>query len=250
MKNITMFILLLVVFTGVKAQTTDTKTQLGNGGFIGLVGGYSIPMGKWAKTDYADNTSGFTGNGSSFGIEGAYFVSKYVGFGFMLTNSNFNISNKGLNSLSAGYQTDFDVDQVTTTINGAYSIWSIMPGIYFRYPFSERFSITGKLLAGFTTATTPNIAVDVMDGGVDDGIFRQLSCITNSLGIMGGIGLSYNVTNSFALNLQGNYFYSQPDFFFANLNRTTNSGRLVYEYNQPFTFMNVSLGVAYTLGKK
>jgi hypothetical protein len=259
MKNITIFVLLLSLFTRTEAQTSATQTQQNNGSFIGLVGGLSMPLGNWKKTAYitdangawlannADNTSsGFAGNGSSFGIEGAYFFSKYVGFGGMLSHSTFNISTKGLDSLSAGYQRSFDVDQVTTTINGSYSIWAFMPGIYLRYPFSNKFSITGKLLAGFTTTSTPNISVDVKDGGVDDGTFTQLSSVANSIGVMGGLGFGYNICNHFAVNLQGNYCYSKPDFFFANLNRVSNAGRLINEYNQPLTFMNVSLGVAYT----
>ena len=67
---------------------------------------------------------------------------------------------------------------------------------------------------------------------------------------MGGIGLSYNVCRSIAVNLQGNYFYSKPDFFLDNSNRVVKAGRLVNEYYQPLSFLNVSLGVAYTFGKK
>ena len=262
MKNIIIVSLLFAISLGIKAQTTDTQAS-GNGSFIGLFGGFSMPLGNWKKVAYNtddiggwlpdnsdNNNAGFAGNGSTIGFEGAYYFSKYVGFGGVLSHSAFNISTKGLDTLSAGYRASFDVDQVTTTISGNYSIWAFMPGIYLKHPFSDKFSLTGKLLAGLTIASTPNIAVDVEDGGVDDGSFYQLSALATSLGVMGGIGLNYKVCSHCAVSLQGNYFYSKPDFFFANLNRVANVGRLVNEYNQPLSYFNVSLGLSYIIGKK
>jgi opacity protein-like surface antigen len=250
MKKITMLVLLLAVFTSVKAQTADAPGQSGNGSFIGLLGGISMPMGNFKKVNYYDTTSGYAGNGSTFGLEGAWFFSKYVGFGGMMSVSTFNVSTQGLDSLSRGYQLDFFSDRTSTSINSAYKIWTIMPGIYLRYPLSDKLSINGKVLAGLSIATTPSIVCDVWDGGVDDGDFRQLPCTVTSLGVVGGLGVSYNLCKNFAINLQGNYFYSKPDFFLENSNRQVKAGRLINEYNQPLTFMNFSLGVAYTFGKK
>ncbi len=251
MKKIIMFVLLLAVFAGAKAQTADAPSQsTSTGSFIGLLGGLSMPMGNFKNVRYYDTTSGFAGKGSTFGIEGAYFFSKYVGFGGMMSYTSFNVSTLGLDSISRGYQLDFFSDQTSTTINSPYKIWTLMPGIYLRYPLSDKLSINGKVLAGLTIATTPNIEVDVWDGGVDDGIFRQLPCTTTALGVVGGLGVSYNICKNIAVNLQGNYFYSKPDFFLENSNRQVKAGRLINEYNQPLTFMNFSLGLAYTFGKK
>jgi len=263
MKNITLFSLLLATALSIQAQTTETQSSGNNGSFIGVFGGFSMPMGNWKKnvynkddiggwipTDAGNLSAGFAGNGSTFGYEGAWFISKYIGIGGVISYSSFSISTAGLDTLSAGYRASFDVDKTTTTISGNYTMWSVLPGIYLRYPFTDKFSAQVKLLGGFTSVTTPNISVDVFDGGVDDGSFIQLACVANSFAFMGGLNLSYNLSSCFALNLQGNYFYSQPDFFLANLNRNANVGRLITEYNQPLTFMNFSLGLAYTFGKK
>jgi hypothetical protein len=250
MKNIIFVIICLfsVISINSRAQTaTDTETPDKN--FIGLLGGYSIPMGNWTKSAYYDNTSGFAGNGGTFAFEGAHFFSKYFGIGGMVTHSAFNISKKGLDSLSRGYQQDFDVDQVTTTIDGAYTMWTFMPGIYLKYPFTDRFSVMGKFFAGFTSTTTPKISVDVEDGGIDDGIFIQQKSTANSFGYMAGLAVSYRIVKGLSLNLSGNYLSCHPDFNVENTNRPISAGRLIPEYNQPITFVNVSLGLAYQFGK-
>ena len=249
MKNIIFVIicLFIVIGTNSKAQTADTETPSKN--FIGLLGGYSIPTGNWNKTAYYVNTSGYAGNGSTFGIEGAHFFSKYFGIGGMVSHSMCNVSKKGLDSLSRGYQQDFDVDQVTTSIDGAYTMWTFMPGIYLKYPFTDRFSVMGKFFAGFTSTTTPKISVDVEDGGVDDGIFIQQKSTANSFGYMAGLAFSYRIVKGLSLNLSGNYLSCHPDFMVANTNRANSAGRLITEYNEPISFMNISLGLAYQFGK-
>ncbi len=252
MKNLKMFILLLVVCSATQAQ---------NNNFISVFGGITSPSGNWTKTAYnvndiggwlttdADNlSSGFAGSGSTFGVEGAWFFSKYFGVGGLVSHNTFNFA--GLDALSAGYRSSFDVDQVTTTVNGGYTMWNFMYGIYFKYPVSDKFAVTAKALAGFTSATTPSIAVDVFDGGNDDGVFTQEPSTANSFSYMTGIGVSYKMLANVSVNLQGTYASSQPDFLIDNVNRPSNIGRLITEYNQPLTYMSFSLGAAYMLGKK
>ncbi len=263
MKKITFLSLLLAAGLSINAQTTETQSVGNNSSFVEVFGGFSMPMGNWSKsaynkddvggwipTDAANISAGFAGNGATFGYEGAWFFSKYIGFGGVISYSSFAIPIKFADSLSQGYKASFDVDRTTTTVSGAYTMLSVLPGVYFRYPFSDKFSANVKLLCGFTSATTPNISVDVEDGGVDDGSFVQLASVANSLAFMGGLNLSYNLCSNFAINLQGNYFYSKPDFFIANLNRPVQVGREIFEYNQPLSYMNFSLGLAYTFGKK
>jgi len=246
MKNLKLFSFLLILSIGSKAQTTDSPGQ--SNGFIGVLGGMTMPSGNWTKVAYNDNTSGYAGNGTIFGIEGAYFFSKYVGIGGMVSYSTFNF--KGLDSLSAGYQNSFDVDKTTTSVNGGYSMWTFMPGLYLRYPFSDKFSVNAKVLAGFTSTTTPTITCDVFDGGRDDGNFIQQACTANSFGYMAGIGVSYNVLSWLGINLHANYLSCQPDFYMDNINRPANVGRLITEYNQPLGAMSFTLGVAYIFTKK
>jgi hypothetical protein len=266
MKKLSIFILMLTLCMGAMAQDAgssakNTDSPALNAGFIGLIGGYSISSGNWTHTSYvadqygawqannSDNLSaGFAGNGFTLGAEGAWYFSKYVGVGGLVSYSYFAFN--GLDSISTGYRGSFDVDQVTTTVVGGYNIWNFMGGLYFRYPFSDKFAITAKLLGGFTSATTPEIDVAVEDGGVEDGTFTQQRCTADAFGYMAGLGVSYKLNNWLGLNLQGIYTSSEPDFLIDNTNRNINAGRLLTEYKQPLTSFNVCLGVTYLIGSK
>jgi hypothetical protein len=266
MKNLSIFILLLALNMCANAQDAATPNKSSDNstmsnGFIGLLGGYSISMGNWTHTTYitgdagkwlSDNpdnlSAGFAGNGSTYGVEGGWYFCKYLGIGGLVSYSHYGFT--GLDSISAGFDKSFDVDQITTTVSGGYDIWNFMGGLYFRYPFSDKFAITAKLLGGFTSATTPQIAVDVEDGGVDDGSFYQQRCTANSFGYMAGLGVSYKLSKCMGLNLQGIYASSEPDFLIDNTNRNNSIGRLITEYKQPLTSINICLGLTYLLGSK
>jgi|GEM_PF-635512 hypothetical protein len=266
MKKLSIFIAMLVLYTGVNAQDASTPAKSSDNstmsnGFIGLLGGPSISMGNWTHTSYitgdagkwlSDNpdnlSAGFAGNGSTFGVEGAWYFCKYVGIGGQVSYSHYVF--KGLDSLSSGYDASFDVDQITTNVSGGYDIWNFMTGLYLRFPCSDKLAVTAKLLGGFTSATTPQIAVDVEDGGVDDGYFYQQRCTANSFGYMAGLGISYKLNNWLGLNLQGIYASSEPDFMIDNTNRNNSIGRLITEYKQPLTNFNICLGVIYLIGSK
>jgi len=263
MKKLSLLALALTLSTGIFAQDANSSIAppASNGSFIGIIGGYSMPSGNWTKTSYIsdeygawqannpDNKSaGFAGNGTTFGVQGAWFFSKYIGIGGLVSCTQLNF--KGLDSISAGYRGSFDVDQVTTSVSGGYTLWNFMTGVFFRYPFSDKFSVNARVLGGFTSATTPEIDVAVEDGGVEDGTFTQQRCTANSFGYMIGIGVTYNVCNSLAINLLGDYYSSQPNFMIDNTNRNINAGRLITSYNQPLTGINISLGVSYLIGNK
>jgi opacity protein-like surface antigen len=223
-------------------------------GFIGINGGISIPTGNWARANYVVNTqayqndpSGFASVGGIVALDGAYFFSKHIGIGALISYATY--KTKDLDTLSGGYQESFDVDQVTTTAN-SYKIWNFLPGLYFKFPAGKKLSVTGRALAGITYASTPQYSVDVEDGGVDDGTFYQKSANKTSFAFAAGAGLSYPLMKCFAINLHGDYFYSKPDFTIENSARENAAGRLVTNYNEPLSGINVSLGVALLFGKK
>jgi opacity protein-like surface antigen len=252
MKNLSIVILLLVMCSAAQAQ---------NNNFISVFGGITSPSGNWTKTTYNANevgawlptdpdnlASGFAGSGNTFGIEGAYFFSKYFAAGIMVSYSNF--YSAGQSALSAGYQQSYDVDSVATTVGAGYTMWTIMPGIYFKYPLSDKFSVTAKVLVGLTSTTTPEIDVHVWDGGLDDGVFTQQKSTASAFGYLAGVGVSYKVLDNIAINLQGNYSSTKPDFTINNTNYNNTAGRRITEYNQPLTAMSFTLGVSYLLTKK
>lgn len=219
--------------------------------FIGVSGGISLPMGNWGKSNFISSTTGYVNDPSGFAdkgafgsIDGAWFFSHHFGIGALFSYGTH--QTKDINTLSAGYQDSFDVDQVTTSAS-SYKTWSFMPGVYFDQRIWKKLSFTARALAGITHTTTPAISVAVEDGGIDDGTFEQKSASKTAFGFDGGIGLSYKVVKCVAINLRGDYFYSRPDFTIDNTERHNAAGRLVNNYNQALAGVNVSLGVAFLL---
>ena len=222
--------------------------------FVGISGGISLPTGNWGKSDFISSTTGYVSDPAGFAakgpigeLDGAYFFSKHIAVGFLFSYATY--KTKDLNTLSAGYQDSFDVDQVTTT-SDSYKSWSLMPGLYFDFPLAPKLSVTARAMAGIAHTSTPLIMVDVEDGGIDDGTFEQKSASKTAFGLDGGIGLSYKVIKCLAINLRGDYFYSKPDFTIENTQRANAAGRYITEYNQPLAGLNVSLGVAFLFCKK
>jgi opacity protein-like surface antigen len=248
------FKIAIVVFVLVLSVSISLNAVAQKGSsFIGITGGLSIPTGNWAKSNFVSSVSGFVSDPSGYakkgaisGVEGAYFFSKHFGIGAL---ANYATYKTNIKPLSDGYQDSFDVDQVTTTASG-YKIWNFMPGLYFDLPVCKKLAVTARALAGISHATTPSIAVDVEDGGNDDGTFEQKEASKTAFAFDLGAGLSYRIVKCVAINLKADYFNTKPDFTIENTQRVNSAGRRIDSYNQPLAAINVSLGVAYVFGKK
>lgn len=97
--------------------------------FVGLYLGANVPLSHY---DIEEGKEFRTSSGSMAGLEGAYFLNPYFGVGGRFTVSNTSII---VNRKQAEENT-FDAV--------AFSV-----GSYFSYPFSHRWSIGSKLLAGY-----------------------------------------------------------------------------------------------------
>jgi hypothetical protein len=71
-----------------------------------------------------------------------------------------------------------------------------------------------------------------------------------TFGTQAGVGFRYNINNNWAVLLNGDYFYSKPDFKIDNVDRNANTGREISNYNQPITGINANLTLCYMLTKK
>jgi len=220
--------------------------------FIGFNGGVSFPTGNWGKASTATSLtslegtvgdiSGYANRNGFFTIDGAWSFSKHFALGGMFKYGSYNLH--GMDSLSYGYEQSFDVDTTRLT-HTDYKIWNIMPGLYYQLQIAKKLSLTARGLIGISIASTPQINVTIEDGGVFDPPVIQYSSSKTSFAFDGGIGLRYRITKCLAINLNGDYFYTKPDFVINNSPRVNNAGREIYGYNQPLTSINTSLGIAY-----
>jgi outer membrane protein W len=224
---------------------------------IGINTGVSVPTGNWGKTSTASSlmsingtvgdVHGYAKTGAYVSVDGAWFFSEHFGIGAMVKYGNHDL--RGIDSLSQGYEESFDVDTTRTT-HTSYKIWSFMPGLYYHLGLASKLSFTARFLAGLAAASTPEITVTIEDGGVFDPPVEQYSASKIAPAFDAGLGLSYALNRSLLINLQADYFYTKPDFSISNSHRNTNAGREVYQYDQPLTSVNASVGIAYNFGKK
>jgi hypothetical protein len=213
--------------------------------FIGVSGGYSNLSGNLIKNDYADSSSGYAySNGLNFGLEGGYFLKKNFGIAAVISTSSF--SSNGLQTLSDGYQEDFEVDSITLTASGKYSTYNFFVGPIFSYP-KGKFTFNAKVLGGLVYAVTPEYKVDIEDQL--DATFYQRSASAATFGVQTGLSISYALTANLGLKIGVDYTYSKPNFSITNENRDVNVGRKITEYNQVFSTFNSNVGIIYSFGK-
>ena len=238
------YILVFVSIIGsVYASVAQDETF--NKYFFGLRGGYSNLTGNFVKSDYADSSSGFAySNGLNFGLEGGYMIKKNFGIAAVISTSSF--ASYGLQSLSDGYQEDFEVDSITLTASGKYSSYNFMVGPMISYPIGK-FTFNAKVLGGLTYMITPEYKVDIEDQL--DATFYQRSSSAATFGFQTELSIDYSLSDNLGLKLGIDYSYAKPSFTITNENREVNVGRKITEYNQAFTALNTHLGIVYSFGK-
>ncbi len=139
--------------------------------FMGTFAGFYMPLTKYSLSKYP---SLYSSNGATFGIEGAYFINKYVGFGGQMSLSNLDYTENG-----EGYE-------YTTRFT------SIKAGCYFNYSPYPRIYFGAKVLGGYTHYPHGN------DNIIDD---------KHSTGVCGmaGIDISLRPKNHFLFKIGMDY---------------------------------------------
>jgi hypothetical protein len=220
-------------------------------------GGLSLPLGNFGATSTArslmstngtiGDNHGYANSGGFFSVDGAWFFSKYLGIGGMFKYGSYSL--KGVDSLSQGYEESFDVD-TTRTYTTSYKMWSVMPGLYLSIPLAKKFAFDARALVGIASASTPQIYVNIEDGGVTDPPAIQYSASKVAFAADLGAGLRYSIYHGLSINVKVDYFYTKPDFTINNTQRLNNAGREISRYDQPLESVNFSAGLAYTLWHK
>ena len=96
--------------------------------FLGLYMGFNLPLSKY---DLDENNEFETSTGTTIGIEGAYFINRYIGFGGRASISNLH----------------FIINESKTDDN-TFHYYSFYVGPYFSLPLSNRWAVGSKLLLG------------------------------------------------------------------------------------------------------
>lgn len=214
--------------------------------FIGINGGYASLSRNPTKSDYADNRSGYAAtSGAHFGIDGAWFFLPHFGIGGVYTNTSF--ATNGLQSLADGYKADFDVDSTTVKVSGRYQLNSFLAGPCYSIPV-KRFAFDFRALAGISVVRTPQFTTYLEDQ--QNATFSQQAATKTAFAFQVGAGVRYALTDWLSVKLNVDYFRTNPDFVITNVNRVNNAGRLVTSYHEPFSVVQLGVGVAWVFGGK
>jgi len=246
------------------AQEPDKKTRDYPRLMIGVTGGVSIPMGKFAQTIYSNDAttssagavptvnyntgSGFAGTGGNGGITATYLINKHWGIAELFSYQQFSFA--GGQNMAYGMQAfpgGFDVDSVTFQVRGNSHTFNILIGPAYTMSLAKKLDLDFRLLVGFVNANLAGNNITLTDGGVTDPTFYQAVSWANSFGGQLGAAVRYSISDHIGVALNADFFYSKPDFEVNNINRNNAAGREIFSYNEPIEGINANLTLYYML---
>ncbi len=224
-------ILLLTMFLA-SAGFSQTKPS-----FIALNFGPSYPVGEYAGTSDLQN-DGYAKTGYNLSFEGAYFISRSLGFGADVGLNTHNMDESALSKIKSTYPGVV----IANYTADPYKVMTFMAGIYGNIGVTRNLSLTVKLLAGGFSARMPEQSltwVDINNLSHDESITSSSDL---KLSVLGGAGVKYGFTDRFGLSLQVEYTAARPEFEYGADNK-----KLMVE--QQFSIVNLLLGVNFFIGR-
>jgi hypothetical protein len=209
--------------------------------YIGISGGLSVPMGNFARTDYADSKSGFAKMGGNIGITGTCFLTKHFGITALVSYQGYGF--KSAQNLANGYKEDFAVDSATATIQGSNYTIDALVGPYYSCTLRRNLFLDVRALAGITSAHLAGNTIYLEDQTA--ATFGQKESAATALAVQFGAAIRYNLCKHWGVSLGLDYFSSKPDFSIENTNRKNEAGRIINSYHQPMQGINTNLGLVY-----
>ena len=220
--------------------------------YVSFSVGATIPTGSFAVADAGtfgnyNNTSGFAKTGLTFGLEGAHYIfSRWSIKGSLYFSEHGGINSKDVVNIAQSYQDAFGVDQAAVSTTNTYKSINLMVGPSYSLPLGK-LTIDAWAMGGIIKSmSTPEINVVLTDDDKDYP-FTQKSSTASAFGWQVGAGARYPLNDKLSLLLKGDYF-SSNGISVSNENRNNSAGRLVT--NQSVNWVNVTFGVAVSLGKK
>lgn len=159
---------------GLNFESPRYYPLLENPSFVGLYMGFISGLG---SIDIGNGLRINTNIGSRMGVEGAYFFNKYIGCGGLATVSNIPVS---LNN-----RPDVTLEAIDES--------RVMAGAYFSYPFTRRWNLGCKALAGYSYILDRSIGRDEIKLG------------NNGFAWSAGVSVGYVLKRNFGARLFCDY---------------------------------------------
>lgn len=214
--------------------------------FLEMHLGYAKAVSKDLSTVEPDEL--YARSGFNFGLEGAWFFSKYVGLGAELAFTSFPINSdrivldQELKDMSEGLYTQ------------ALGIKYLNVGPYFSYPLPNNWFITAKANAGISSGSSGNIILELNEkyetqlGRPELPYLRYKPRTTASWSA--GMGIQKRIGRNTAVKLYASYFSSKHKFAIAGLEEIDDHGNYIYEpipgNISKLNFNHVTIGLGLT----
>jgi len=228
-------VLLTIISFSAKAQDDVQYAK----SYMSIMGGISTPTGDFKKTDYYNNNAGFAKRGTSFSLEGAYYVYKNLGIGLTASfQDNGELSTADAQTLANGYNTQLIKDQSTVTAVNRYHNINIMAGPQYSFGY-KKFTLDLRAQAGILKSTsTPEVTVEFDTATSADE--TQLDSKSAKFAYGGLAGLRYSFSDSWDVGIRATYIKCSG-IEIENTNTTDYSGRYVTKL--PVSALNTTLGI-------
>jgi len=207
-----------------------------------------LAYAKGLSRDLTEKTEDlFAKSGFNFGLEGAYFFSRYIGLGgefafssFPMNDDNLSFNDSGVALVSDGHYTQ------------PMGIRYIHAGPYFSFPLSQNWFITGKLGAGTASGAKGEIILRIKENYQE--LFR-----TNELPYYrykpqsafswsAGFGVQKQIKRNIGIKAFVSYFNSDNDFSMDIIDQINPDGTYAFKNvgSEKVRFDNITLGLGLT----
>lgn len=207
-----------------------------------LNGGITAPSGNFAKSDYADQKSGFAGAGGHFNLTGTYFICPHFGITGLVGYSAF--SAKGSQSLADGYKEDSGTDSTTLYAKGKNYSVSFLAGPVYRLDVTKKLSVDLRVLAGYVNTHLAGFQIFYEDYTTN--AMSQEKSSGGGFGLQGGVAVGYRLGKRLGAQVNADYFTSKPEIGIHYNNFVVNSGRRLKTYKEAISGINATAGLTYT----
>lgn len=228
MKKTVISILLGLLLTITSAQEKPS--------FISLNTGVSMPVGGFHSTELPDG--GFAQAGMNVSLEGAWFLTPWLGAGAqaMACYNPVDVGALGSEKLN---NDPFLEDLVIRS--DPYRTLCAYAGAYFNVALKRKFSFTAKALGGMIYASTPYQLYKAQYFMLGEKWYEITSAGDYDASFMAGAGLRYDLNEAVAFALNGEFTYNQADFTFSTATGSRTDLKVI-------SFLNVGVGVVWRIG--
>ncbi|MGZ3871316.1 MAG: hypothetical protein ACXVJD_00275 [Mucilaginibacter sp.] len=207
-KTLTLLSIITLISFYAKAQDdSDLKEYVKS--YIALSGGLSYPQGDFAKSTYGNYKAGFAKRGATFGLDGAYYFYKNLGFG-----ATFSFQDQGeltlgdAQNLADGYNSILKVNSTLVTAVNRYHNLNLLGGPQYSFTYGK-FILDLRAEAGMVkSSSTPEITIYVSGANNSSQTIIQHSSKSSAFAYGGKAALRWGFADGWDLGLHVDYVAS------------------------------------------